>query len=116
MPFILRITTRPLYWSDRKLQEMERDIVLMLAQEGAPNSTVEVLDEHGNAPAPPEPPTYLHLKCTACDVQWYDQQFAPCPRCGAKVTVHKATIKRVVLPEGAALGREHARPIEAVTS
>lgn len=125
----LIIRTGPVDWSERKHQEMGREIKLYLGRNGAPNAEVIVAPWPPAAEAmpnlqdptvvrsmnppvpPPAPKDYLHLQCLSCKVGWYEQAFTTCPLCGEKRTVKKAIIRRVPLPPGVMAGAQHARPI-----
>lgn len=96
-----RITLPAVGWSPKKLVMVSQDIRQLLAESGV--SPMHVVIEDMDA-APPPAPTYLHLKCVECEIEWYAEAFSACQRCASKGTVHKATIKRVTLPEGVALG------------
>lgn len=97
-----RITLPAVGWSPKKFQMVMMDIRQLLAESGvAPMSLV--VEDMDAEPAPA--PTYLHLKCSECEVEWYNTSFTPCQRCGKKGTVHKATIRRVTLPEGVSFGQ-----------
>ena len=94
-----QITTGALNWSPQKAKMMRRNVLMFLAQNGAPNCKWE---EVGAAPA--QPPTYVHLQCQACQVKWYAERFTACPGCQSRESVKKATIARRPLPAGVALG------------
>jgi hypothetical protein len=96
---IVTITTPPLEWSKQKLVEMRRDILLFLAQQSAPNS--QWTETLVGVQSPGTSPTYVKLKCKSCKrAPWYADKFTPCPVCGQRQTVVKATVKRVPLPDG----------------
>lgn len=99
-----RITTGPLNWSPQKAKMMRRDILVFLAQNGAPNCQWEEVGKDGQA-APVEPITYVHLQCMKCRGKWYAERFTECPTCGTRNDVKKASIARRPLPAGIALGQ-----------
>jgi len=102
-----RITTPEVNWGGRKARMMRQDLMRFLRANGANGATWEELDGTDDAAA--SAARYLHLQCKPCGIAWYWEAFQPCPQCGQKRTVSKATISRVALPETATLGQPFPR-------
>lgn len=103
-PTRIVITSRPLDWSPYKLAQMRRDILQMMAQEGAPNCAWEEFNLAGTPEAAPEV-TYLQLSCKPCGAEWFAEKFSECPRCNRRKTVSKVVPERQKLPEGVEAGQ-----------
>jgi len=85
--FRISIRTQALAWSDRKVVEMKREILQLLAQYGAPNCEWKVEDSE------PIPARVIKMRCTwaTCASKgepWEDETITPCPTCGRR-TVEK---------------------------
>ena len=82
MAYRITITSQPLHWSPLKIRMMKRDLLVMMAREGAPNCEFEVTNLEGEEAEPPKP--ILHLKCAPCGETFDTPYFSPCPKCGAR--------------------------------
>ena len=85
-------------WSNRKIPQMERDLLMMVRREGAKN----VRFHREGAPPPDEKPI-LNLACSECEKSsngkpagfWTARFFSECPTCGRRDNVRKLNEQEV---------------------
>ena len=99
MKVIITIKTPPLNWSANKVRMEQRDILVMLRREGAGNCEWNEEWFEGEPPSKAEQERYLHVRCSACDVEYYLATMDACERCGRRDTMEKVEPKRVPMPE-----------------
>ncbi len=79
-------------WSNRKVPQMERDLLIMVRREGAKNVRF-----HREGEPPPEERPALNLACSECEKKsngvpvgfWTSDFFSDCPDCGRREFVRK---------------------------
>lgn len=79
-------------WSNRKVPQMERDLLVMISREGAKHVRF-----HREGEPPPEERPALNLACTECEKKsngvpvgfWTAEFFSECPTCNVRDFVRK---------------------------